>query len=58
MGLFQMTSDVPSARQRRSFLFDLVSCENLPAGLSLSVPKLDFSPTQPTQPFLEATHAD
>ncbi len=58
MGLFQLTTDVPPARQWRSFLFDLVSCENLPAGLSLSVPKLDFSPMQPAQPFLEATHAD
>ena len=58
MGLFQMTSDVPPARQWRSFLFDLINCENLSAGLSLSVLKLDFSPTQPAQPFLEATHAD
>ncbi len=58
MGLFQMTTDVPPARQWRSFLFHLISCENLSAGLSLSVPNLDFSPTQPAQPFLEATHAD
>lgn len=58
MGLFQVTSDVPPARQRRSFLFDLIRCENLSAGLSLSVLKLDYSPTHPTQPFLEATHAD
>jgi hypothetical protein len=58
MGLFQMTSDVPPARQWRSFLFDLIGCENLSAGLSLSMPILDFSPTQPAQTFLKANHAD
>ena len=58
MGLFQMTTDVPPARQRRSFLLHHIRCDDLPAGLSLSVPKLEFSPTPPAQPFLEATHAN
>jgi len=57
MGLFQIASDVPLARHRRSYFFKPVCSDILPDGWVFGMFTLYFPQMRKMNHFLEATHA-